>query len=375
VSDHRVLHFLWSGELGGAERAVYQMVREEQRRGEWGVGVAFGQARGPWADALKALGCEVIDLRMRNTADLPRALRSTARLKDFDIHHFHVLELGQLAASARCADATRVFTQRHGRHEIAEPVRKRIRRSLGGVLLRRYIHAVSGNTRHATSYAIERYRLSDISSQVTYNGIDFALLAPSRDRLGARGEFGAGPDTTVVGSSGGFYPCKRFDRLVGLLEVLPTVQVILVGDGSLRGSLETQANASGTRDRLHITGLMSNIADCLQAMDIFVLPSSADESFGNSVVEAMAMGIPSIVFSDSPGLCEHIDDGVTGFIVGNQHELASIVEHLVADPSLRSRIGQAGARHVRSKYTLENMHESYRGLYEAALAGFAAGRK
>jgi glycosyltransferase involved in cell wall biosynthesis len=106
----------------------------------------------------------------------------------------------------------------------------------------------------------------------------------------------------------------------------------------------------------------------LPAMDIFVLASDGSESFGNSLVEAMDLGIPSVVFSDSPGICEHIQHEVTGFIVEDQGGLVSVIERLGADPGLRSRVGQAGAEFVRSRYTLEHMHEAYRALYEAALS-------
>ena len=374
MTKHRVLHFLWSGDIGGAERAVYQLVRLSAASGDWDVGVAFGRAEGLYAETVRSLGCEVVDMRMRSGADLPRALRAMNRLREFDIHHFHVLEPCQMMASTRCDQATRVFTQRHGAHQTPDPVGKRVRRSLAGKLLREHFHAVSGNTLHATGYAVTRYRLEHLPSQVTYNGIDFSLLTPGRGRAEMRREIHARPKDLVVGSSGNFIGLKRFDRLVGLLGASPDVRVLLVGDGSLRPALEAQAQALGAADRLHVTGQVDSVADYLQAMDIFVLPSTADESFGNAAVEAMAAGIPSAVFSDSPGLCEHIENGVTGFVVKDQDELAAVVDRLGGDPDLRSLIGLAGATHVRSKYTLENMRDAYRRLYETALSRRGPGR-
>jgi glycosyltransferase involved in cell wall biosynthesis len=368
LTSHRVLHFLWTGELGGAERAVYQLVREEMRRGEWDVGVAFGQARGPWAEEIGALGCKIIDMGMRSTVDLPRALGHVERLREFDIHHFHVLEPCQILASARCKQATRVFTQRHGAHLLREPLRKSARRSLGVFLLRRYMDAVAGNTRHALEYAVARYGLERLPSQVTYNGIDFSLLTPAMDRETMRRQIGAGGDAIVVGSSGSLNRCKRFERLVALLAMPQPIQVVLVGDGALRPALEAQATALGARDRFLITGKTREVPDYLQTMDVFLLPSSAEESFGNSVIEAMAIGVPSIVFADSPGLCEHIESGVTGFIANDEPSLRTIVQSLSVDATLRRRVGAAGAEYVRRTYDLEKMHQSYRAFYELALA-------
>lgn len=364
---HRVLHFLWSGGIGGPPRAIYQLAKEEVAQGEWDVGVAFGRAQGIYAEALKALGCEVIDLKMRTGADICSALRAVKDLQRFDIHHFHSLELGQMVASLRCRGTTRVYTHRHGMYMPPEPAAKRVRRAVGAALLRRNFHAVAGNTQHATRFIVSRYRLQHLPSQVTYNGLDFSLLEPERNRAEIRRELGIEGDGMVVGSSGALKFEKRFDLLVNVLDSPAVARVLLVGDGVLRPALEAQARRLKARDRLHITGVVENVVDYVQAMDAFVLPSSAEESFGNSVVEAMALGVPSIVFSDSPGLCEHIENGVTGFIVEDQEELVSTLERLCAEPDLRLRIGHAGSEHVRSKYSLANMHESYRRLYQMAL--------
>ena len=366
MTDHRVLHFLWDGTIGGAERALYQVVRRETALGEWDVGVAFGRAEGPYADAVRSLGCEVLDLRMRSAADFPKALREARRLRDYDIHHFHVMEPSQIAASVRCGGTTRVYTERGGLDAYV-PRLKEARRAVGGMLLRRYFHGFAGNTQHAVNVAVKRYRLEGLPTHVTYNGIDFSLLVPGRDRLEVRRQLGIGSGDFVVGSSGTFKSWKRFDRVVGLLGEITGLHVVLIGDGDLRQELEQQARLLGAGERLHITGLVGGVADFVAAMDGFVLASTAAESFGNSVVESMALGVPSIVFSDSPGICEHIDNGVTGLIVDDQRGLAEAVQRLAEDPDLRSRLGEAGAAHVRSAYTLERMHDSYRGLYASAL--------
>jgi glycosyltransferase involved in cell wall biosynthesis len=343
-------------------------VREHLRMAEWDVGVVFGRGDGPYADAIRSLGCEVFDLRMSGTGDLPRALRGVDHLRGFDIHHFHALEPCLMLASLRCNEAARVFTQRHGIYEPSEPLRKKARRALGGTILRRHFHAIAGNTQHAARYAVEFYRLQALPGYVTYNGIDFSLLTPMRSRMEVRRELGIGQNAFVVGSSGTFKGWKRFERLVALLGASPDLQVVLVGDGPRRDAFASEALSLKAGNRLHITGLVDNVADYLQAIDVFVLPSTAEESFGNSVVEAMALGVPSVVFADSPGICEHVESETTGFILDNPAALAPLVARLALNPDLRRRVGEAGAQRVRSKYTLDNMSASYRNLYNAAIA-------
>ena len=258
--------------MGGAERAVYQIVREETALGEWEVAVAFGCAEGPYFEALSAMGCEVVDLGLRSGADLRRARATADALSLFDLHHFHSLEPSQLLASARCERVTRVFTQRHGVSVAPVPLSKKMRRSLGGYLLRRHCHAVAGNTRHAAAEAVRAYRLEHLPCEVTYNGLDFSLLMPARDRTAMRRELGVGETSVLVGSSGTLKIWKRFERLIDLLPADPRLQTVLVGDGGCRPALEARARELGVTDRLRITGLVGDVADYLQAMDIFVLP-------------------------------------------------------------------------------------------------------
>ena len=99
-------------------------------------------------------------------------------------------------------------------------------------------------------------------------------------------------------------------------------------------------------------------------MDAFVLPSGGEEAFGNSAVEAMAMSLPTIVFSDGGGLLEHIQHGSTGFVVPGVEELAGTLNLLERDRSLGASVGVAGSTFVRENYSLGRMLEAYQRLYE-----------
>ncbi len=364
--ERSVLHLLWTGRIGGAERAVYQLVKCMVADDSSRVAVAFGRAEGPYARSVTELGCEVIDMGMRSGSDLPKALKHVARMRDFDIHHFHSVEPTLMIASTRCKRSVRVFTQRHGRHSTRHSTAKDLRRSLTGSIMRRYFDAVSGNTIHATEYAVERYRLQSLPTCTTYNGLDPCLLKPvtaadtMRKRLGLDGSF-------TVCSAGSFISLKRFDRLVELLASFPNIHVLLIGDGPLRPSFEDQARALGALDRLHLTGKVYAVADYLQLADLFVLPSDAEESFGNAMVEAMTLGIPSAAFSDSPALCEHLENRVTGFVLDGEPDLVNLVGELSSDDNMSARVGESGASYVRQKYSIDNMRSAYEQLYGMAL--------
>ena len=108
------------------------------------------------------------------------------------------------------------------------------------------------------------------------------------------------------------------------------------------------------------------MGDWLAALDVFVLASGPEESFGNAAVEAMAAGLPTIVFSDSPALAEHVVDRETGFVVGTPRELTERLQELIDDRTLRERVGAAAAGFAVSRYSMERVVDRFDGVYASA---------
>lgn len=360
-----VLHCLWNGETGGAERALYLLVREQQADPELSPALVYGQARGPYADAIRELGVPVIDLGLRHSRQVSRIPAIARAMRDRGLHHFHSPELLMMAASARC-DATRVYTHRGGVTEYS--TRKRLRHAIAGRMLASY-DGLSGNTSHGADSAATIYRIPRDRFAVTYNGLEFDLLEPRRSRAEVREELGVDIAAPVLGTAAHLRSWKRIDRLIrATARPGSELTLMIVGDGEDRPRLEALSSQLGAGDRVVFTGVKRHVGDYLAAMDVFCLPSTALESFGNAAVEAMALGIPTIVASDGGGLLEHVDDGETGYVVGNDDELLRRVEELIAEPVLRRRIGASGRDYVRAKYTPERANDRYKELYGAALS-------
>ncbi len=363
----RVVHCLWDGEIGGAERAVYQLVREQLHDSELSPAVLFAQGHGPYWERAKRLGCPVTAL------DLPhgRALRSLRKLAKalsvYDIHHFHSAEPLLMLASARSGSACRVYTHRGG--IVDYPLKKRLQYGLVGLHLRRSFHGVSGNTRHAASCAAELFHIDEHRFHVTYNGLEFELLEPTRTPEEVRRELGLGPGEFVLGTAAKLKAWKRIERLLAALAALSDsrVRLLVVGDGPDRERLHSLARRLGVEGSTIFTGAQDHVADYLQVMNGFCLPSMGLESFGNAAVEAMALGIPTIVFADGGGMLEHIERGRTGFVVGDQEELVAAIRWLLEDPSGGAEVGARARAEVRSRYTPEKAAGAYRTLYASAL--------
>ena len=109
-----VLHCLWSGSIGGAERAVFQLVREQLRDPGLEPALLFARGGGLYWEKAQSLGCPVLTLDLPHGHALRKLPAIVAAMRPFTIHHFHGAEPLLMMASARCTGACRVYTHRGG---------------------------------------------------------------------------------------------------------------------------------------------------------------------------------------------------------------------------------------------------------------------
>lgn len=140
---------------------------------------------------------------------------------------------------------------------------------------------------------------------VLNNAIHAAAYSYAPDiRECVRLEFGLTADSLVVGHVGRFMRQKNHIFLLQIFSRLPQhAHLLLVGDGELRQSIETQADDLGIRDRIIFTGVRADVNRLLQAMDVFVFPSLF-EGLGIAAVEAQAAGLPCLISDKVPIECK-----------------------------------------------------------------------
>jgi len=368
MNTNTVLHILWSGSIGGAQNAVYQLVQAQIQRSKFLPVVAFAKTQGVYFGKIKALGCEILDLNLSSDKYVHSLLRLQKVLRLYPIHHFHSAELTLTLSSILCKKARRVYTQRGGLMDYRG--KQKLRYMLIGLLLRHFFHGYSGNTKHACISASKLFDISPDLWHVTYNGLDFDLLTPQRSKSEAADEISLPMDgRATIGTSAHLRGWKRIDLLLEACVKLPpeSFRLIVLGDGPDRPRLESMTHALGISNRTIFTGVKERIGDYLPLLDIFVLPSMGLESFGNAAVEAMSQGIPTIVFNDGGGLLEHVKDTENGYVVSSVGELSTRLGTLINNRSLRSSLGTKAREYVTTHYTPQRMVVAYDSLYETAL--------
>ena len=173
-----------------------------------------------------------------------------------------------------------------------------------------------------------------------------------QDRSALRRELGLPSDAVVFVFVGKLVEKKRpLDFLRALDAVArehPSAHGLVVGDGALRARLESHRSRHGTSCAFGGFVNQSAMARAFAAADALVLPSTAGETWGMVVNEAMACGIPAIVSDQAgcaPDLIVERETGLT-YPCGDVGALAERMTRLAADAELRAAMGRRAATHV-----------------------------
>lgn len=160
---------------------------------------------------------------------------------------------------------------------------------------------------------------------------------------------------------------KQFDILIdafaSLAQGYDDWDLVILGEGSERHTLEAQVRSLGLENRVKLPGRAGNVGDWYQRANLFVL-SSRFEGFPNVLVEAMACGCPSVSFDCATGPRDIIRHGVDGILVPPQsgvEGMASAIRCLWADEALRRSMG-AKATEIRQRYSMEVIQKSWLNL-------------
>lgn len=134
----------------------------------------------------------------------------------------------------------------------------------------------------------------------------------------------------------------------------------IYGQGELEGELRALAVALGIDKHVIFKGFSSHVLSDIQTASMYVL-SSDYEGISNSLLEAMALGLP-VIATDCPigGSRMYIEDGVNGLLVpvGDEAALACAMERLEEDPALARRIGGEAAK-VREALAVNRIADQF----------------
>lgn len=247
---------------------------------------------------------------------------------------------------------------------------------LNPAMLRRpVIRLLRQGTRRAHGFVCISSRIREAALRAGYdearlielaNGVDTDRFAPASDPRESRRDLGLGEGPVAV-FTGRLVPEKGLDVLIEAwqraLPGLPrAARLVIVGEGAEEPRLRGMVDRNGLGDSVRFAGFVADPERYLRAADLYVLPSLV-EGLPNSLLEAMAVGLPSIV-TRVGGNEDAVVDGACGRVVPARDAgaLADALADLVNDPSRRRRWGAAARERVLERFSIEALVDAIETL-------------
>lgn len=161
---------------------------------------------------------------------------------------------------------------------------------------------------------------------------------------------------------------KGIDYLIDAWERVhqkyPDWQLDIFGEGALRSDLQAKIQEKGLANIINLKGVTNDIVKEYQKHSIYLM-SSRSEGFPLVLIEASACGLPIVSFDCPSGPSEIVEHGGNGFLVspvGNIDAMANRVMQLMADKSLRQKMGRRSLE-LSQRFKLENIATEWIELY------------
>lgn len=171
---------------------------------------------------------------------------------------------------------------------------------------------------------------------------------------------------------GSFTPEKNHTGLLDAFAIVrerfPNATLVLFGDGPLRTEIEQCVQRRSLDGSVAVAGSRDDAAELAAGADLLLLPSHV-EGVPGVVLEAAARGVPAVA-TDVGGVSEAIVGGNTGVLVapGDADVFGRAAVHLLEQPPVLRRMGQAAREHVTVHFGLDRAVSRFAGLYERILA-------
>lgn len=372
----RVAHLITNFMIGGAQDYLLSVVRElDQERFE---PLIAGRLEGEWVDKVCSIpGVRVFDIPSLRRDISPwndfRAIfqiRKFCQEHDIDILHTHSSKPGVVGRfGGTLASVPRIVHTIHGfsfhgfmpawKRMLFVTIERMMSRYTSVLLL--YSHQ---DHKLATRLGIGAKK----SVETFYYGIDYNPFSEQIDRKRIRTSLGFNDSDLVVGFTGRLTEQKGLHILIAAFALahrqIPSLRLLLVGDGHLQDDLQSMANRMDIKDRVVFTGFRSDIAPLLISMDMFIM-TSLWEGLSRSLAEAMYASLP-IIATDVGGTSDAIRNNETGWLIPPDDVQSATVALLevIRNPVKATELAGNGHRWARKNFDPQLMGDRISQLYE-----------
>jgi glycosyltransferase involved in cell wall biosynthesis len=240
------------------------------------------------------------------------------------------------------------------------------------VVERRFAHGAARLVTNSNSVRAwwSRQQSRDVEISVIPSGVE-AARASDVAREALLSELKLPANARLIGVIGRLVPEKRVRDLIwaaDLLRVLhDNLRLLVVGDGPLRGQLESYARMASDLDHIRFLGAGSDLWRVTPHLDV-LWNGSDNIGHSSAILEAMAAGVP-VIASDTPANRELVVDGETGYLIppgtrAGRAARARYADQIFGHADLHSRLAAASRERAIQRFSAERMAQEYVALYD-----------
>ena len=303
----RVLNLFTIMDRGGAETMVMNYYRQIDRAKVQFDFLVHREQRGAYDDEIEALGGRIYrmcPIYPQNFARYKRDLRTFFQAHpEYKIIHSHMSELGYFAfrEAKRQGVPVRICHAHNAPHgfDMKMIMRTYFKKRMMPYLTHLFMCGMeSGRWLYGPQNESRFIMLNNAIDAAAY-AYHLAKRVQMRQQLGLTDEF-------TIGHVGRFHPQKNHPFLLeifaALLKKEPNAILLLVGGGEDLPKIQAKAQTMGIAEHVRFLGVRSDVADLMQAMDVFVFPSLY-EGLPVTMVEAQSAGLPCLISDKVPSEC------------------------------------------------------------------------
>jgi glycosyltransferase involved in cell wall biosynthesis len=195
-------------------------------------------------------------------------------------------------------------------------------------------------------------------------------------RRATRARLGIGDSTVVIGNVARLVPFKGHKILLEaahrVVQQVPDVLFLIIGDGELQATLEAQAGALGIAGNARFLGFRDDLHLWYPAFDVYCHSSldMAEEMFPIAILRALSAGLPAVC-TRVGGIAGMIREGFSGHLVapGDPEALAAALVPVIRKADLRTRMGEGAVSLFRDQFHATAMAERVESVYVKTLEG------
>jgi glycosyltransferase involved in cell wall biosynthesis len=363
----RVLNILDTIKSGGVERRRLSMAKLLDKS-KFELKIICTNAVGPFPEEFAKYDVEIIEIgSLLSFLNIKQHKKVMKVIDDFKPHIIHgaVFEGVTMASINGLLKRVPIIIL----EETSDPQTRRWKGNLLMKLLTIPADKVIGVSPASTKYLIEKLNISKSKVQLIDNGVALPNSVDENEVVELKRELNITANQIIIGTVGRLLSDsnKRFSDLIKALNLLIKkgidAKLIIVGEGKEKINYQNLAAELGITDKVIFAGYQNEVANYYEIFDIFSLVSS-HESFGLVLAEAMLHKLP-VVATRVGGMQYIVEHEKTGFLVEkyNVEEIASRLEELCLNKTLRKDMGQNGFERAMNYYTEDKYVEKIQSLY------------